>query len=379
MKKQSTTQQGFVSIIVAMILIALISLIAVGFAYLVRQNQRTSMNRQLSTQAFYAAESGVNDAVQRLRQSGAYQKNDCQGTGAILTPGVEYTCVLVNSRPDTLVFDSVSMNESTIAHIASVQQIRSLQIAWQEDTGSSAQFAAANGPTAFPQQPSWSGCPTSATSCEQATAQFPNSIGVLRATIFPANSATSIDTLLNASQTVFMYPAAATTTGGGAVDFRPYTASGDQSKEGLIVSGGCNANNTPRKCVVTINNINSNDLFLRLKAIYKNAAVTVTAKDSSGTNVPISGAQATIDSTGKSQDVLRRIQVRVPLNDAYYFPEFALESSDTICKRLATYPNSTYANGGQTYAGRTWAVDPPALLYPTNNAAKDSTACAYEL
>ena len=38
------------------------SLIVLGFAQISRRNQRESLDRQLSTQAFYAAESGVNDA-----------------------------------------------------------------------------------------------------------------------------------------------------------------------------------------------------------------------------------------------------------------------------------------------------------------------------
>jgi len=59
-------QSGMVSIMVTMILMIVMSLIVVGFAQVSRRNQRVALDRQLSTQAFYAAESGVNDAREFL-------------------------------------------------------------------------------------------------------------------------------------------------------------------------------------------------------------------------------------------------------------------------------------------------------------------------
>lgn len=376
MKKQRIEQQGFVSIIVAMILIALISLIAVGFAYLVRQNQRAGLNRQLSTQAFYAAESGVNDAVQQLRQNGPYQEDDCRDTGSTLTTGVEYTCVLVNSRPDTLVFDSISASESTITHITAGEPITSLQVAWQDTDSANTRFSALAGLMAFPQTTTMPGCPPGSAGCASSTATFPNYIGALRTTIIPtsaAHGANPVDNLLNQSQTVFMYPRGTTggaNTGGTIGSRATGSAVGNESLEGQIVSGRCNAANTPRKCIVTIQNIGSADFYVRLKAIYKDVAVTITAKNATGGTIPISGAQALVDSTGKAQDVLRRIQVRVPLSDAYYFPEFALESMDTTCKRLTVWP------GGAQYIpgvnGLYTAMNGHDAL---NNRDADNEAC----
>jgi hypothetical protein len=63
----------------------------------------------------------------------------------------------------------------------------------------------------------------------------------------------------------------------------------------------------------------------------------VTAKNAAGTDIKLSGAQAQIDATGKAQDVLRRILVNVPLHasNSNALPDYALESTDSICKRFA--------------------------------------------
>ena len=56
-----------VAILVTMNLMIVISLIVLGFAQISRRNQRQSLDRQLSTQAFYAAETAVNDAADLIK------------------------------------------------------------------------------------------------------------------------------------------------------------------------------------------------------------------------------------------------------------------------------------------------------------------------
>lgn len=366
MKRYTHTreQQGFVAIIVAMILIALISLIALGFAFLVRQNQRSALNRQLSTQAFYAAESGVNDVVKNLDTVGSI--NDCSQTASIGGQpnldgeNVKYTCVLVNKAPDTLVYDAISTNESTIANVKSAngESIESLQVSWQ-DSGAEPNtgFAAASANFQLPQVPTMNNC-SAFPGCNQDIADFPKNIGMLRTTIIPATTAGS-----TASKTVFMYPQKSSNAhNGSTVSFN--------GNDGVFALGQCNPNNTtPRQCTVTINDVPSPEFYLRLKAIYKPVAVTITAKNSSGAVIPISGAQVVVDSTGRAQDVVRRIQVRVPLAPAYYFPEFGVESATTICKRMASY------TGGPSVIG----ADRSIYSGSSNNESADVAACALQM
>ncbi len=367
MTRTKLQQQGFVSIIVAMILLVLISLITLGFAYLVRQNQRAALNRQLSTQAFYAAESGVNDAAKKISNGTISDVTDCANTNTIGTPqldgnNVAYTCVLVNTRPDSLVYDSISTDSSTVAHITTGgTNITSLQISWQ-DTGPSpgaVPFAPTAGGFKFPQRPATACAPPD---CVSGTVNFPDHIGVLRTTVIPADGALTYDNVLANSRNFFMYPMDADDAEGnpGSVSMA--------GADGVFGDGECNEGNTPRMCSVIINGLASSDLFLRLRAIYKPVAVTVVAYNGSAP-VPISGAQAVVDSTGRAQDVTRRIQVRIPLAPAYLFPEFAIESANTFCKRMTVW--GAGAEGSRPNVPRLYDGGANA----PNNPEADAEAC----
>ncbi len=389
LKQLSHKEHGFVAIIVAMILLVLISLVALGFAFLVRQNQHESLNRRLSTQAFYAAESAVNGVVKELvANPNLGDKTACQSTPtAIGDGGASYTCVLLNKQPGELKYDSISANESTVVRLTSANgaAIRRLQISW-EDAGSNpggSIFANSGSPFYLPNQPTYSGSlfgnPSQGFNTE--TARFPQSIGMLRATILPNSAVTSTgssgtnpssNNLLTNSQTLFLYPRASSTSGGNGTVAYSTSMSGD----GSLVSGECNANKgtKPRRCNVIITTLNTTDLWLRLKAIYKPVAVTVvglsSTSSSSTATVPLSGGQAVIDATGKAQDVVRRIQVRVPLASSYYFPEFGLETAETICKRYAVWPGPTNGTGGAE------VISPNPALYPNLNVKlDDEKAC----
>jgi len=73
---------------------------------------------------------------------------------------------------------------------------------------------------------------------------------------------------------------------------------------------------------------------MRIKTVYGTASVVVSATDPAGNGVELKDAQVAVDSTGRANDVLRRIQVRAPINSGIVLPEFALQSGDAICKRL---------------------------------------------
>ena len=61
--------KGLVSFMITIIMMLVITLIVIGFTQVSNRNRRESLDRQLSTQAFYAAESGVNEALKVLRTS----------------------------------------------------------------------------------------------------------------------------------------------------------------------------------------------------------------------------------------------------------------------------------------------------------------------
>lgn len=314
-----SNQSGVVSFIVTIVLVIILALITTSFALLTRREQRRSLDRQLSTQAYYAAESGVNSAVANLDSiSGSNCNPGPLASNSDLGDGSKYTCVLVNKSPKSLEYSAVKTDESTIVLIDNASADK-LEISWQaSDQTSATTFA----PSSFvlPQ-----------TKINNTTSNW--KAGILRATLMPIPINPAADpitrtNLINQSATFFLYPQAGGTN----------SVALGSSQNGQLVSGNCSNANTPRLCKVLITGLSaSNKYYLRLTSVYKNSNVSIKAYDSSNNELVLPGVQAVIDSTGKASDILRRVQVRVPLGNSYYYPEFAIETKESICKELNVY------------------------------------------
>lgn len=331
-------QKGFVSIVVSLVIMAILTLIVVGFASLMRREQRQAVDRQLSTAAFYAAESGVNDAIDSLLNDPS--QSDITSCGNPPLPGynneldangvVKYTCVLTDSTPTSLE-KGVSDEESIIIPInTNGDPISSLKISWQaKDSASLGQFS---NTMALPQAP------------------YANDFiktGMLRTTIIPySNGLIARNVLRSSSRTAYLFPLAGSGT--------PQVVLPGLASDPKLISGECQANALPRECnVILVVNGAPSRIYLRLKAIYRPVTVSVRAYstgDATGPELEMVGAQRVIDVTGKANDVLRRIQVRKPIETTYKYPEFAIESVDSICKRLVLFQTGdAYADlGGLT-------------------------------
>jgi Tfp pilus assembly protein PilX len=344
--KRSTSlhsdQSGLVSITVALSFIIIMSLITTSFALLSRREQRQSLDRQLSTQAFYAAESGVNDAIQAVK-AGTTNVDDCGAvnTNAAFKPNLgqnlSYTCVLVNESP-TAIEETVSTDDSKVVRVQSSSNIGKLRISWQDANGAQTFTAPSNTTHYLPQQTFNQDQPTS----------YANNTGIVRAMIIPVSGALSRNSLINNTQTLFLYPLVSASVGqvGSYTTVFP-TA---QTSQGAFLDGQCNIGNIntpspglPQYCngeVKGLSAFGTKTFYVRLTGIYQSSKVTIQAfaDDGSTTALPLLNGQVVIDSTGKASDVLRRIQVRVPIQNTYYTPEYALESADDICKLLGVSP-----------------------------------------
>lgn len=111
-------RDGVVSLVVTLFIMLIVSLVALSFATLMRREQRQALDRQLGSQAFYAAETGINDAMKALEQnpSAVGEINSCSTAdqARIVVGGsqpnrvldaasnVAYTCVFVDQTPTEL-------------------------------------------------------------------------------------------------------------------------------------------------------------------------------------------------------------------------------------------------------------------------------------
>ena len=70
-----TNDNGFAPLIITIIVVIILSLLTVGFVSLIRNNQKNALNQQLNNDAYYAAETGVNDAIKAI--DSGYTSSKC--------------------------------------------------------------------------------------------------------------------------------------------------------------------------------------------------------------------------------------------------------------------------------------------------------------
>lgn len=343
-------QAGMASILVTMVLMIVISLIVLGFAQVSRRNQRAALDNQLSNQAFYAAETGVNDYVKYIKsyllgpsplvtslsQNSCTQNstyiNKVPASGVLSTsPDVAYTCVLVDASPTSLQYGSVG-STALIIPINATTTVNSLTITWQT-TRTDLTFPANNCPSTssinqFPTVSGWA-----ATNC---------GFGIMRVDLVPTTPGPiTLQSLQANTMTAFLVPTR-TATGSGTLS---YSGAGNNQYGGTANQGAVTAakcDNTAG-CSVTINGLSSPNYYLRINSIYQTDSVEVKGYNNSAPTTPLPlGSQILIDSTGKAQDVLRRIQVRIPISADSNASTFdsAIQSSQSLCKKFQTYPGS---------------------------------------
>jgi len=339
----ATSESGMISILTTMVLMIVISLVVLGFAQISRRNQRESLDRQLSTQAFYAAESGVNDVRQLIEAAtnsgnAISDKVSCSdtGTGGFYTTlttkadldaanNVRYSCVTVNTAPSVLRYSDVGTTSLIVPMTsASGTPFSAIGLNWQTKQGTST-------PT--------SGCPTAPNNVFTPNASWSCGYGVLRFDLVPtAGNGLTADSLRNATMTVFAVPLS---SGGATTIAYPAASPASTSNSNTLVGVKCTNSN----CSLQVTGLSQTSYSMRISSVYQDAALQITPTDASGNPLKVSGAQVVIDSTGKAQDVLRRIQVNVPVrnNSNNQLSDFALQTTDSICKRFSVMGGGYFA------------------------------------
>jgi len=360
-------ESGLVSIVIVTTITIILALMTISFTKIMNRNLREAIDLELSTQAHYAAESGLNDARQHIAKELSAGRDPSIGPQCLdlktaplpFVPTisgsysgdttndntVKYTCVLINSAPKDLLF-TVPAGKSVVFKMTPAnasQLIAKLYFSWQNQN----LCPDPSNPCATP-QPLMTGLEANEHRLPQESGSgglAADATGLLRTAIYPwpnnnGNPANN-DELKDASRSYFMYPNANSTPKLiGTVNY---------GNNGVFVNGECNEANISdspalpsntaggRYCNSLIDNIApSSIIYVKLTAVYQDLNVSVQGAEATGTAVPISGAQAVIDVTGEGNDVLKRIQARSPLTPSAqgFLPQYAIQSMDTLCKRL---------------------------------------------
>jgi hypothetical protein len=351
-QKLHSDEQGFAAIIIAIILILVLSLTTVGFATLMRSEEKSALEKHLSSQAYYAAEAGINDAAKAINAGFDQRKTTCAPLASSGLPGsqyltdnkvdsggdVSYTCLLIDPVPPSLEYQSIDDAESKAIIVTGVNKddttdvepLGSLYIGWEDKSGSS-DFA--------PSSVSFKPAAESADNWSYTN--------VLRINITPlAKFGVTRDLLRQSNFAAFLYPNAGAAP--ATTDYNTGIAGTNNANignVGQILKGNCRPAVTtdyPRKCGVVITGLTQSDYLVTLQSIYpdKPLRVTIKAKAFNGTTLRIKNGQILVDSTGKAQDVLKRIQVRIPAHNGYPHTDYGLESMSSICKQWQLTPTS---------------------------------------
>lgn len=320
-QKLARNESGMAAIIVSLILMVVVTVIVLAFSQLVRREQRQAFDRQLNTQAYYAAESAINKIYEVLYVNpgavdSSYKDDDCNtptaspatDLGVVLdsAANIEATCIKIDDSVPELKYNPVDSTPKVIPiRTEGNVNITSLTFEWEDAGGSN---SCGNAPASMTLPP--------------ASGGWHCSMGILRLDLVPLDDLTR-NGLQNDVFTAFLYP---TNNAGGSVTTNHGAATGVNLGSKILTrcTGGT--------CTMTVNGLPATPGYAaRFRTIYGSSDLTITA-NGGGTN--IIGAQAIIDVTGKAQDILRRVQVRVPLTQAGSdAPAYALFGADGICKR----------------------------------------------
>lgn len=379
MGRLKQNQDGIASLIVTILLILIIALIVISFAQVSRTNQQEALTDQLGQQAYDAAETGLDLAYKQVSADGGVvpaETKSCNSLDAGGTPykdivgtaanqgnlsadgSVQVTCLLVNPDPVNLEDNSILANSSVVWEVdpaTGQNPIYKLNFTWTGAPSISGTCPLPLSYDVFPNMSSYQ-CPMPILEVDLFQDNIGN--GTATATSLNSNTINMLFEPINSSQY------SALTSAELAQSVLPlnftsdtYNGPGTGGNNPRIVA--CDAQTTVSKnCSINITIGPGGSTtpplvpyFVRITPLYENASITVTPTDLNNNPISLGNSQIIIDVTARDQNVLKRIQARIPINNkssALVLPNNALETTNPICKQLTINSTSGYYQDGCT-------------------------------
>ena len=121
--KNTINQEGAASLLFTLVMIIIISLLAIGFSVITTNDQKATLDKSVSLQAEYAAQSGINSVVSGIinHNSAVSQSSTatCTPTGGVIptfpnTNNTRITCLKWSYSPQSLVYTSTNSTSTII-------------------------------------------------------------------------------------------------------------------------------------------------------------------------------------------------------------------------------------------------------------------------
>ena len=333
-------QKGIMSIIVALVFIMILGLIVVSFGLASRSQNKQTVDNQLSTASYYAAQSGINEILKQISSNGyTPDSTPCQTPtlhtlkfANIANNNSKITCIKVTESTASLLYNNVDTSVSQISNISSLYDTAAvpapylgaydLTITWNNHDGTGLNTAC---PIALSRQSisAWksSGC----------------GAGILKLDLSVDPSQATTRNLLNSySENIFLYP-----TNSSIPQSANYRNTGNPAPVSVLGS----KSGARETATIHCSNANSSPFllgallpctWLNLRSLYASQDVTITASTPGGSALAFKDSQISIDVTAVTSNVARRVVetasvfAQVPKNTS----NFALQTESTICKLL---------------------------------------------
>lgn len=359
-------KKGAVSIFAVIFSALLLTVLTVSFIRIMIDEQGQATNNDLSQSAYDASLAGVEDAkrvinscksggdvaacnaietaencqvINKARGLGAQPEtvisSSSLGGGEVFDQA--YTCVNITMEsPDYLFY--VAEGEVEVVPLRAVSEFNKIAIDWFIPDNAGVDQATAPGGGAasndlLPAKSSW------------GNATPP----VVRTQLITPGTSIDIGSLDSdaASQTAFIKPFAVQS--GPAAPSNPELSLSPSSR--LRASSGAELDNTVDTvmcsrdfafdgnyaCRVvldlgrTISQPESDNAILRISTIYKDSSARVTLLNGSDV-VQFNGVQPTVDSTGRANNLFRRVEARLQMGDDFPYPNYVVDVENGICK-----------------------------------------------
>jgi Tfp pilus assembly protein PilX len=375
---QSGRQSGAVSLFVVIFAALLMTVVTVGFIQLMVKDQQQATATDLSQSAYDSAQAGVEDAkrlllalqacgestdakCQQYRQAVADGKCSTLSDAALVgTANGEtiieqhsgdaaldqaYTCVKIALNTENY-RRPLLRNTSLVVPLTSEGEFHQVEISWFTSDDAGGNTVALNGPGVV-------GLPLS-----PVGNKWPNNMPtLLRAQLIQTGESFQYsdfdDTTSSKSNanTLFLYPSAIASKTG---DFLLNAAR--RSPTTAPIPAHCEPNFTSSikyACSMTLSlpapkngSLQNRGAYLRLSSLYNDTNFQLRLRNSvTGDYVDFKAVQPKVDSTGRANDLFRRVEARVELTGSMPYPEAAVDIEGNLCKNFLITDNpNDYVN-----------------------------------
>ena len=314
MNKTLRFQTGAASILFTMVMVVVISLLAIGFSVITTNDQRATIDKTISAQAKYAAQTGINSVMEAISNGKIAQgqsQSSCTPTPSF-TPDLsaigsaKITCLKWTYTPQSLSYTSSSFTSKIQPETGSIDAIT---ITW----GTNNNF-----------MPLYS--------------SMPNNLSGLVATNFPVIKIVTANNDLNNEYVSYVFPsssAAASST----VTYPVNPNSSNTTALIQIISTKCSPNpaNSANSCSITIKGFggwsNSSPGLISVSSVAGSVSSFNVSGSSGANSTSFLNSQVQIDSTAISQNQVQRLVASYSINSTSgWRPLFTAQSGNALCK-----------------------------------------------